>query len=67
MNSRPAVRFITLTTADVRKPYIQAFGTRWFVQNFIGQILPQDVGKRAYMVDRVLQVESKEQYERRTA
>jgi len=61
--SRP---FFTLRKADVGEPYVRAFGTVWLVQNHWGRTMRQDVGKRVYLVsDGVLQIESREQLERR--
>ncbi|MDP2665488.1 MAG: hypothetical protein Q8P23_02495 [bacterium] len=47
---------------DVGKRYIEAFGLRRGVGDFIGTILGRDVGKRVYLRDGVLQVENDEQY-----
>lgn len=55
----------TLTVADIGKPYIRAFGKSWPVENFIGRILPGDVGKRVYQSDGILQVENDEQMAKR--
>lgn len=48
----------TLTTADVGRPWIKAFGRTWMASGFIGRILPGDVGKRVFLVGDVLQVEN---------
>ncbi len=40
--------FITLTSKHVGRRIINAFGKSWFVSDFIGQILPQDVGRRVF-------------------
>jgi hypothetical protein len=57
-------RFYTLTREDVGRAAIHAFGKTWLVSDFIGRILPGDVGKRVFRVqdpDRridILQVEN---------
>ena len=72
MEFRTEGRFYTITKQDVEKPLIQAFGEKWLVSNFMGRILPQDVGKRVYRVPcndprspPILQVENDEQFKRR--
>ena len=40
--------YYTLTDTDVGQPHIRAFGRIWPVSDFIGTILPKDVGKRVY-------------------
>ena len=72
MEFRTEGRFYTITKQDVEKPLIQAFGEKWLVSNFMGRILPIDVGKRVYKVPvndprspPILQVESDEQLKRR--
>lgn len=57
--------FITLTSKHVGRRIIQAFGKSWFVSDFIGQILPQDVGKRVYDKGHYLAVENNEQMKNR--
>ena len=42
--------FYTIKDSDVGKPILRAFGQVWLTVNFIGQILPIDVGKRVYRV-----------------
>ena len=59
--------FIELDKGHVRQPWLRAFGNTWPVSDFIGRILPQDVGKRVYLVGGVLQVENEEQRKRRLA
>ena len=54
-----------ITNADVGKKFFVAFKCVWPVSNFIGQILPQDVGKRVYRIGDILQVENDEQRNRR--
>jgi hypothetical protein len=56
----------TITPNDVRRPLFQAFGQKWQVSGFMGEIQPRDVGKRVYLVDDILQVENDEQFSRRT-
>lgn len=52
------MKFYTITSADVGQFAIQAFGRVWPVSDFLGRVLPQDVGKRVYLRDGVLQVEN---------
>ena len=52
-----------ITKYDVGKMVFNAIGRSWLTVNFIGRILPQDVGKRVYLVGDILQVENKEQFE----
>lgn len=40
----------TLTHSDISKASIVAFGQHWRTCDFIGRILPGDVGKRVYRV-----------------
>jgi hypothetical protein len=58
-------QFYELTAADVGKATIRAFGRIWWVTDFIGRVLPQDVGKRVVQVSGILQVENDEQRDRR--
>lgn len=51
-------RFYELTAEDVGKPTIRAFGQVWMAVDFIGRILPGDVGKRVFMREGILQVEN---------
>jgi sigma54-dependent transcription regulator len=51
-------RFTTLRSADVGSFVLDAFGSRWPVEDFMGRIMEQDVGKRVYRVGDILQVES---------
>jgi hypothetical protein len=63
----------TLTTDDVGKTVLHAFGSAWKVEDFMGRILAGDVGKRVFRrpVDgapgAVLQVENDQQRDRRLA
>jgi len=54
-------QFVTITAADVGKSFFRAFGKTWMVQDWIGRILEQDVGKRVFMRGDRLQVENDEQ------
>lgn len=56
-----AGQFKEITSNDVGKSVFRAFERNWPVQDFIGRILPQDVGKRVYLVGDILQVENDEQ------
>lgn len=53
--------FYTITENDVDQPIIRCFGRSWTVTDFIGRILPRDVGKRVFLRDNILQVENNEQ------
>lgn len=62
--------FYTLTEQDVGRLDIGAFGEAWPVCDFIGRVLPSDVGKRVYRRGHpadghYLTVESTEQRDRR--
>ncbi len=59
--------FYTLTTADVGRPWLRIFGRVWLTTDWIGRVLPQDVGKRVYLVGEILQVENYEQRKQRLA
>lgn len=59
------MRIRTLHEGDVGATAIPAFGRLWLVVDFIGRILPGDVGKRVYLVGDVLQVENNEQRDAR--
>lgn len=70
MPSRP---FIEITAANVGKHLLTAFGRQWLVSEFMGRVLPGDVGKRVYLfgdtrdMGAYLQVENDEQRARRVA
>ena len=53
--------YYTLTAEDVGKPWLKAFGRTWLTCDFIGKVQMRDIGKRVYLVDGVLQVESDRQ------
>ena len=53
----------TIAESDIGTSTIEAFGRKWPVDEFIGQILPLDVGKRIYLRGDILQVENREQME----
>jgi hypothetical protein len=59
--------YYTIQADDVGRSLIQAFGRTWCISGFIGRVLPGDVGKRVYLSEDVLQVESDEQRDRRLA
>jgi hypothetical protein len=69
MNLKPRHRasYYTIAADDVGKSTINPFGRVHRVTDFIGRIMPQDVGKRVYERDNVLQVENDEQLARRLA
>lgn len=53
--------YYTLTEGDVEQHMLRAFGKLWRVSDFMGRVLPRDVGKRVYQVGDILQVENDEQ------
>lgn len=58
--------YYTITSGDVGRAFITAFGEKWNVADFLGRILPRDVGKRVYRATgHVLQPESDEQFAKR--
>lgn len=59
------MRYVTIEPRHVGRSLFPAFGRRWLVQNFIGRILPDDVGKRVYLCDGILQVENDKQRAKR--
>ena len=52
---------------DVGKRSLSLFGRGWSVADFMGRILPGDVGKRIFLVGDILQVENDEQRDKRRA
>ena len=58
-------QYYELSIYDVGNATIHAFGKTIWAVDFIGRILPRDVGKRVFMVGDVPQVENDEQRERR--
>ena len=60
-----AAPYYTIDRGDVGIRYFHVFGHLWLVEEFIGTILPQDVGKRVYQVGDILQVENDEQRDAR--
>ena len=61
----PDGRYYEIQPDDVGKPFIRWLGRVWMASNFIGRIMPCDVGKRVFLRSDHLVVESKEQLERR--
>lgn len=57
--------YYELRTEDINRAVIKAFGRTWPVSNFLGRVLPGDVGKRVYQVGDILQVENDEQRDTR--
>ena len=49
----------------VGKGITQFFGRKWLTSGWIGRILPQDIGKRVYLIDNLLQVENDSQRQQR--
>lgn len=58
--------YYEIKESDVGKATIKAFGKSWSVSDFMGRILPKDVGKRVYQRGDILQVENDEQRGRRS-
>lgn len=54
--------FYEIRPQDVGRPTIHFHGRAWPVSNFIGRILPSDIGKRVYRRGDILQVENDEQH-----
>lgn len=61
------MKYYTLTAEDIGAAFLHAFGRVWPVQDFIGRILSDDVGKRVYPRGGILQVENDEQRAARIA
>jgi uncharacterized protein affecting Mg2+/Co2+ transport len=57
--------FYELTAHDVGRATISAFGRSWLVTDFMGRVLPRDVGKRVYLRVDILQVENDQQRDSR--
>lgn len=57
----------TIKAEDVYKPFLRVHGMTIPLTNLLGRILPRDVGKRIYLVDRIYQVENDEQLAARQA
>lgn len=60
-------QFQEIRQADVGRAAFKAFGRSWLCCDFIGRILPGDVGKRVYLVGNILQVENDGQRAERLA
>lgn len=58
--------YYEIKSTDVEQPFINMFGRVHSVSSFLGRVLQQDVGKRCYLVNDVIQVENKEQFDKRT-
>jgi hypothetical protein len=56
-----------LQESDVKRALVTCFGRKWPVIEFIGCVLPSDVGKRVFRRGDVLQVENNEQRAKRLA
>jgi hypothetical protein len=67
MRRNPPEDSYTISRFDIGRPTIRAFGKVWLTQNFIGRILPRDVGKKVCLRGDILQVENDEQFNRRSA
>lgn len=53
--------YVTLEQSHIGRATIKAFGKTWRCDEFIGRILPGDVGKRVYLRGDIVQVENNEQ------
>ena len=58
--------YYEIESVDVGQASLYAFGKRWLVLDFMDEVQTQDVGKRVYCEDGLLQVENNEQFQRRT-
>lgn len=54
-----------ITKSDVGKSTFKLGKTSYPVAWFIGEIIPQDIGKRVYLVNGILQVENDEKRNKR--
>lgn len=59
--------YYTITSQDVGKRTISVGGYKWLITDVMGHILPTDIGKRVYVIDGILQVESESQCNSRLA
>lgn len=59
--------YYELQQSDVGRPFLKIFDRVWSVTDFMGRILPGDVGKRVYLVSGILQVENDAQRAKRLA
>ena len=59
--------YYEIAKEDVNKAVIKAFGREWAVSDVLGRVLKQDIGKRVFLRDGVLQVENAEQLAARLA
>jgi len=58
-------KYVEIEARHVGKALFEAFGRQWPVSSFIGWIMPQDVGKRVYLIGEILQVENEAQKAKR--
>jgi len=65
LKQRHRTSYYEIMDTDVGKSTIHMNGKPYYVQYVIGQIMSQDVGKRVYERDNVLQVENDEQRDKR--
>jgi hypothetical protein len=61
------MNFYELQASDIGKASIKAFGRSRLTSNFIGRVLPGDVGKRVFQRGDILQVENDQQRDARLA
>lgn len=61
------MNFYEIQYSDIGKRNINAFGTVCAIGSLLGYVRRVDVGKRIYLVDGVMQVESDEQRDARLA
>lgn len=57
--------YYEITKKDIGRRTIKAFGKTWRCEEFIGRILPGDVGKRVFRRGEIVQVENDEQRAKR--
>lgn len=59
------MRYETIKDIHVGRKALVLFHRLWLVHNSVGQITEKDIGKRIYLVNNVVQLESDEQFEKR--
>jgi len=53
-----AREYETITARNVGRVFFQAFGRKWRVADFMGRITVRDIGKRVFLVNGALRVET---------
>ena len=59
------MRQYTITTDDIGKRFIKIDGANYHLTSSIGYIQPQDVGRRLYIYNGIIKIESMAQYRKR--